>query len=94
MRAYHLAKARTPSELPEWLFSERERGQGGLLHIDPPFEGREEPGPRRQQLPYNTLASSSLQSRGIKSSIPLAEPKLSGADRLKQLRSLRREQGA
>ncbi|KAF8959047.1 hypothetical protein BDZ97DRAFT_1421503 [Flammula alnicola] len=31
MRAYHLSKARTPSDLPDWLFSERERGQlGGL----------------------------------------------------------------
>jgi len=95
MRAYHLAKARTPSELPEWLFSERERGQGGLLRVDPPStEEREKPALGRQRLPHNTLKSSPLQSRNVKSYGPLGQPKLSSADRLKQLRSLRREQGA
>ncbi|KAF9532941.1 hypothetical protein CPB83DRAFT_846634 [Crepidotus variabilis] len=34
MRAYHLSKARTPSELPDWLFDERERGtKAGFAHV-------------------------------------------------------------
>jgi hypothetical protein len=31
MKAYHLAKARDPSDLPSWLFSERERGAKGSM---------------------------------------------------------------
>ena len=26
MKAYHIAKAQSPADLPEWLFDERERG--------------------------------------------------------------------
>ncbi|PPR06646.1 hypothetical protein CVT26_001188 [Gymnopilus dilepis] len=81
MRAYHLAKARTPSELPEWLFSERERGQA-MLRINTPAE---EPSPRRRS-PNPTIIN-----KEVKSSV---QPKLSSADRLRQLRALRREQGA
>ncbi|KAF8163265.1 hypothetical protein B0H34DRAFT_694731 [Crassisporium funariophilum] len=35
MRAYHLSKARHPGDLPDWLFSEKERGRGGVSRSDP-----------------------------------------------------------
>jgi len=31
MKAYHLEKARNPSDLPNWLFNERERGVNGSM---------------------------------------------------------------
>jgi len=99
MRAYHLFKARTPSELPEWLFSERERGQGGLLRLDPRNDGGEakaepiQPAQRRNR-PEITYQDKSprlgTQSKNIKTAMPLEQSKVSGADRLKQMRSLRR----
>jgi len=33
MKEYHISKARDPSELPEWLFEERDRGALGRLRI-------------------------------------------------------------
>lgn len=41
MKTYHINKARTPSDLPEWLFEERERGVVGGVGVvgsDPPEE--------------------------------------------------------
>lgn len=40
MRNYHLSKARTPSDLPDWLFSAKERGQpGGSLRSEVHSDG-------------------------------------------------------
>lgn len=36
MKTYHINKARTPSDLPEWLFDERDRGVIGGLQIANP----------------------------------------------------------
>jgi len=99
MRAYHLSKARTPSELPEWLFSERERGQGGLLRLDPRNEGSKvkaepiQPAERRNrpEMTYQDDTSHlGTQSKSIRTAMPLGQANVSGADRLKQMRSLRR----
>jgi len=99
MRAYHLSKARTPSELPEWLFSERERGQGGLSRSDPRNDGDEvKAGPtqpvqrrNRPEMSYQEdTPRLATQSKSIKTAMPLGQGKVSGADRLKQMRSLRR----
>jgi len=99
MRAYHLSKARTPSELPEWLFSERERGQGGLLRLDLRNEGgqvRAEPDlpVQRRNRPEMTYHDDTprlgTQSKTIKTVMPPGQAKVSGADRLKEMRSLRR----
>ncbi|PPQ83738.1 hypothetical protein CVT24_007625 [Panaeolus cyanescens] len=40
LRAYHLAKAESPSELPDWLFSERERRLAGFQRREPQFESQ------------------------------------------------------
>jgi len=105
MRAYHLSKARTPAELPDWLFSERERGQGGLLRFDKsdsPNDRRQartdpaQQAQRRNRPAYqgdNTtslgIQSQSIQSQSTKPSA-VAQAKISGSDRLKQMRDLRR----
>ena len=36
MRAYHLNKAQTRDELPDWLFDEKERGRFALLRSPDP----------------------------------------------------------
>ncbi|KDR81571.1 hypothetical protein GALMADRAFT_135001 [Galerina marginata CBS 339.88] len=99
MRAYHLSKARTPAELPDWLFNERERGQGGLLRFDTPDDGGQvKPEPaqltqRRANRPpiYQDVTAVSLgQSKSLKTTMQPAQAKISGSDRLKQLRELRR----
>jgi len=99
MRAYHLSKARTPAELPAWLFSERERGQGGLLRPDTPNDGGQvepeppQPAQRRTNRPpiyQDGTAASFGQSKSIKTTMPPAQTKVSGSDRLKQMRELRR----
>lgn len=107
MRAYHLSKARTPAELPDWLFSERERGQGGLLRSSdkPDSHGdggqgqsvSSQPVQRRNRPAYGdstvSLGERSRQkqdAQGTATKPLVAQAKLSGSDRLKQLRELRR----
>jgi len=98
MRAYHLSKAQTLSELPDWLFSERERGQvGGLLRTDTRYADthKESSGPSRNQVGTNQISSTRNSDAGLKnSSTPVARAptlaKASGADRLKMLRNSRR----
>jgi len=96
MRAYHLSKARTPSELPDWLFSERERGQGGLLRLDLRNEGGQvkaepaQPAQRRNLPEIGYQGSTSSLGTHSKATMPSGQAKISGADRLKQMRSLRR----
>ncbi|KAH9484297.1 hypothetical protein JR316_0003778 [Psilocybe cubensis] len=101
MRAYHLAKARTPSELPAWLFSEKERGQGGLLRSDrtalPDDSQVREQTQRRNRPAYGdntTIPGAHAQkNKDIQNTKPISSngpTKISGADRLKQMRELRR----
>lgn len=94
MRAYHLSKARTPSELPDWLFSDRERGEVGLLRSDPPNDGsqaaRTDPAQRRDR-PENHSSKNlgpylkgSTKSRTTPSArFPVTS---SGSDRLRSIR--------
>ena len=100
MRAYHLSKARTPSELPDWLFSERERGQSGLLRPDARHDDtrKETSGASRNQAATNQLFSTRNVDTGLKNIQSFPTPvaraptlaKASGADRLKILRDSRR----
>ncbi|CAA7271735.1 unnamed protein product [Cyclocybe aegerita] len=103
MRAYHLSKARTPAELPDWLFSERERGQGGLLRPDAPNDGShvkpvpstERRHPRdMQSFPrptHSDAQSKSIRSRaGHSEEMTAARPRPTGMDRLKSIRDLKR----
>ncbi|PPQ78074.1 hypothetical protein CVT25_015608 [Psilocybe cyanescens] len=102
MRAYHLSKARTPSELPAWLFSEKERGQGSLLRFDRLDSHDDdsqvrEPAQRRNQPAYGNsttpLVMQSQRNKNIQNTKPFslnAPAKVSGSDRLKQMRELRR----
>ncbi|KJA20190.1 hypothetical protein HYPSUDRAFT_818903 [Hypholoma sublateritium FD-334 SS-4] len=100
MRAYHLSKARTPSELPDWLFSERERGQVGLLRLDARHVDtlKETSGTSRNQVATSQLSSTRNFDAGLKNfqnfPTPVARApalaKASGTDRLKILRDSRR----
>lgn len=96
MRAYHLSKARTPSELPDWLFSDKERGQVGLLRFDPPNDGsqaaRTYPAQRRENHSSKNLGA---YSKG--SMIPRTTPSArfpvtsSSSERLRSIREDRRK---
>lgn len=101
MRAYHLTKARTPSELPDWLFSERERGQGGLLHPYARHDDtrKETSGPSCNQAATNQFSSTRNFDAGLKNfqnfptpaaRAPTLAKASGGADRLKILRASRR----
>ena len=48
MKAYHIAQARNPADLPEWLFDEKERGLTSRLSVE---ERYEEPALRSAPLP-------------------------------------------
>lgn len=101
MREYHLRKARTPAELPDWLFSERERGKGGLMRSESHSDQRQEKQPLSQIQPVETrrgrhdgiaalAAARTGTNMAINTSRPSEQPRLVGSDRLKQMRSIRR----
>lgn len=104
MRAYHLARARTPAELPEWLFSERERGlKGSVAHPERPNNrGQEVPSPaqpaQRRNRPDNyhsdrsTAPDRSTEKpfRGGNLTEETPARTASGTDRLKMMRDLKR----
>ncbi|KIM49158.1 hypothetical protein M413DRAFT_21429 [Hebeloma cylindrosporum] len=94
MRAYHLSKARTPSELPDWLFSDRERGQVGLLRSPPNDAARTDPAQQAQRdsRPDNH-GSKNLGPYPKDSTRPRTTPpaRFSGSDRLRSIREDRRK---
>ena len=110
MRAYHLSKARTPNELPDWLFSARERGLG---------QGRFEATSHNNSQERSSVAQQTEQERRKRADIHhsdlniingtrtknmnrlpenmrpvVAQGKLSGTERLKQMRNLRQNGSA
>ncbi|KAF8201417.1 hypothetical protein BJ912DRAFT_945316 [Pholiota molesta] len=98
MRAYHLSKARNPSELPNWLFSERERGQlGGLLRAEVPSDDSQSRPPGRQRnLETGEISTPRTPERRLKNIQNFPTPinrlpptKTSGVDRLKMMREKR-----
>ncbi len=91
MKAYHIAKAQGPSDLPDWLFDERER-QVANVQAQPEdipddqnqttklLENDTTPAPRAQKVatstPFNSVSS---------------QPRLRGTDRLKAMRDAKRD---
>ncbi|KAI0670458.1 hypothetical protein C8Q78DRAFT_975489 [Trametes maxima] len=73
MKAYHIEKAHNPSDLPEWLFDERERGvrAGGQPDVD---RRPEERAPRRS--PPSELSRSMTTSRREDVPVPPAPPRI------------------
>jgi len=103
MRAYHLSKARTPAELPEWLFSERERGLKGTLRPDPPSNRSQgvpslaQPAERRNrrdayhpELPPASERSSQKPPHVSNFTAPVQPRAVGGTDRLKMMREHKR----
>ncbi|KAI0374810.1 hypothetical protein BV20DRAFT_1010460 [Pilatotrama ljubarskyi] len=72
MKAYHIEKARDPSDLPEWLFDERERGvRPRQTAAKPSMEEREE----REPLPDRPELSRSVTTRG-REEVPAQPPRI------------------
>ncbi|KAF9564681.1 hypothetical protein CPC08DRAFT_815883 [Agrocybe pediades] len=99
MRAYHLSKARTPNELPDWLFSERERGLGqARFDSHSHNNGRQmstsqqaQQKPRNRPGMDNNIGTGAFAENKYTLSIGTTRVAASGTDRLKQLRSLRKD---
>lgn len=99
MRAYHLSKAQNPSELPNWLFSEKERGQlGGLLRAELPSDDTQSRPPRgqRNHLDTGEISAPRTLERRLKNIQNFPTPinrlpptKTFGVDRLKMMREKR-----
>ncbi|KAF9480127.1 hypothetical protein BDN70DRAFT_932007 [Pholiota conissans] len=90
MRAYHLSKAKHPSELPNWLFSERERGQlGSLLRSE--VHGDDSQAPRqRNQSDSGATRNPEPHFKNVQNfPTPVNRLPPSGTDRLKMLRERR-----
>jgi len=93
MRAYHLSKARTLSELPDWLFSDRERGQLGLVRSNPPNDGSQagstdaQQAQRRNRPENHSSKNLEPYPRGLKTTPSAIFPPISsGSDGLKKIR--------
>jgi len=105
MKAYHLAKARSPSDLPAWLFEEHERGvssrswaRSSADDYEDRFrpdreqerEREREPPPRRGGL-RDIYDSAAASSRPAARTAPVSEGSGSRAtDRLRQIREAKR----
>lgn len=84
MKAYHIAKARKPSDLPEWLFDERERQVVG--EQTQPDDDQSQPSKSPED---GKLSGSNLNGRTLD---PVSsQARLRGADRLKAMRDAKRE---
>ncbi|TFK42620.1 hypothetical protein BDQ12DRAFT_732250 [Crucibulum laeve] len=95
MKAYHASKARDPSDLPEWLFSEKERGIGLRDKNRRRDDEGYEPSELSSELPKkpSVVSRPSTPSRLLVTSqandaAQTAPPR--GADRLKAMRDARR----
>lgn len=89
MKAYHTARAQNPSDLPGWLFNERERS---VLNVS-----RHSDTDIRQEIdfsPPQMRAESDISSAPVTSASLASHqrPELRGVDRLKALRSTKRGQ--
>ncbi|KAF7778761.1 hypothetical protein Agabi119p4_3106 [Agaricus bisporus var. burnettii] len=87
MKAYHTARAQNPSDLPGWLFNERERS---VLNVS-----RHSDTDIRQEIdfsPPQMRAESDISSAPVTSAsiVSHQRPELRGVDRLKALRSTKR----
>jgi len=83
MRAYHLSKARIPQELPDWLFNERERGQGRFDLHNNGYSTTTAAEDRQRSIGADATTKH-LENRSM-----TGQAKLSGTERLKQMRSVR-----
>ncbi|KAJ3847364.1 hypothetical protein EV368DRAFT_87815 [Lentinula lateritia] len=105
MKAYHIEKARDPSELPAFLFAEHERQprkrplrveeQQVAPHNVRSGRGREEgSGVRNRKVPESasTLDRSINRSTALNNNMELSKQSQTGTDRLKALREARRTQ--
>lgn len=103
LKAYHIAKAREPSDLPEWLFNERERGVKNVIArsaedtladaVKPTSEVPLEPPPRYADISRTASPAPSSASRNILKKDPDAEATETmsrGTQRLKELREAKK----
>lgn len=86
MKVYHIAKARKPSDLPEWLFDERERQVvGEQAQPDDVLDDQTQ----ASKSPEDGQLSGSNNGRTLD---PVSsQARLRGADRLKAMRDAKRE---
>jgi len=107
MKAYHVEKARDPSDLPAWLFEEHERqprraGRTGRPQVSAEVDALPAATPSRgrraRAFPESSTTSASARTersvmRGTESAEPSGQaPKAQAIDRLKALREARRPQ--
>ncbi|KAF9451068.1 hypothetical protein P691DRAFT_808910 [Macrolepiota fuliginosa MF-IS2] len=83
MKAYHIAKAQDPSDLPEWLFDERERRVANIRTQPDDAVNDQAPPPSNESQISASTPHRSTPSR----------PRLRGADRLKAVRDAKRSAG-
>ncbi|KAF5358227.1 hypothetical protein D9756_001608 [Leucocoprinus leucothites] len=95
MKAYHIAQARSPSDLPDWLFDDRERR---AVIVSPEPDEIRENGTQVSRPPQNnTKQDFAIGERLISTSVisesTSAQSQLRGADRLKAMREAKRRIG-
>jgi len=87
MKAYHITRAQSPSELPDWLFDERER------QVANRSSGSDD-SLVRSQLPLQNERKQTASSEQLKSSLVEQVPtqsQLRGTDRLKAMRETKQQ---
>ncbi|KXN82078.1 hypothetical protein AN958_03236 [Leucoagaricus sp. SymC.cos] len=94
MKAYHIAKARDPSDLPVWLFDERERRAGDATARPDELTDRgvQDPPPQHSISSTSRHGERWASASASPPSIPL-QSRLRGTDRLKAMREAKREIG-
>jgi len=84
MKAYHITQAQSPSDLPDWLFDERERrvanrpsdSDDSLVRSQPPLQNNRK----------RTVSSEQLTSALVSTEPVPTQSQLRGTDRLKAMR--------
>ncbi|KAJ3573967.1 hypothetical protein NP233_g2095 [Leucocoprinus birnbaumii] len=94
MKAYHIAQARSPADLPDWLFDERERR---MANVSPEPDDAQHDEARlsavKNSIRQNRTGDERLSSASQSSESTSAQSQLRGTDRLKAMREARRRDG-